>query len=671
MYTNIHIDIETYSNVDLVQCGVYKYALDPSFDVLLFAWAADDEDVQIADCTTAKGQDQMRAVLEIIIKCSTVLAWAHNAQFERVCLTIIARRLGLIGRDEWLPADRWRCTMILSAMCGLPASLAQVGAVLDLTHKKMEEGKKLIQMFCKPHESSKLFSSLTTRVTPEETPEQWNTFMEYCKRDVEVERAIHHCCSWYINKNTAMDAEWRNYAIDQGINDYGVAVDLILTHSARALAGDNKPAVIAKMRAITGLANPVSNAQLKRWLSTRLGHNVYTLNKESIPAIIKEANTLGDDDIIEVLDLRATASKTSVSKYTRITNMVCDDGRLRGLLSFYGTRTGRWASKGVQLHNLPQNHLPMLDDARRLARSGDDVMLSLIYGDLMPVLSQLIRTVFVPTDNKTFIVCDFAAVEARILAWLAGETWVIKAFEANKDIYCETASMMFGVPVGKHGPNAELRQKGKVAVLALGYGGSIGALARMGGDRLGMTENEMTDIVKKWRATNKQIVSLWRAIEQSVIKVCTTGKSASVHLAGGQMLVVTYHPEADTVNITLPSGRLLSYRQMTYNGKEQTLSYMGLNQQTGVWGNISTHGGKLVENITQAVGRDLLANVIAQIDAAGLHIVLHVHDEVVVEADDPAAVIPVIEQIFAQGPAWADGLPLKGASYTGSYYYKD
>lgn len=667
----LHIDIETYSEVDLAQCGVYRYATDPHFELLLLACAFDDATVEVYDLS--EGDPAMRSVrvlLEMIIA-GDVEVWAHNAIFERVCLSVIARRLGLLREQEWLDPTCWRCTMVLSAMCGLPASLAQVGSVLGLTRQKMKEGVELIRMFCTPHEPKGSLGLTLRRTQAQDAPEQWAVFREYCRRDVEVERAIHEACGWYVREmgEGAYMREWELYACDQRINDHGVSVDRELTSRAREMAGDDKPALIARMRKITGLTNPASPAQLKGWLASRLGHPVGSVGKESADAIVKEARTLGADDVCEVMKLRVMTSRSSVSKYGRIGDMLCADGRLRGLLRYYGTRTGRWSSHGVQLHNLPQNHLPMLDEARRLAREGDGATLSLVYGDLQSTLVQLIRTVFVPAEGRQFVVCDFSAVEARILAWLAGEQWVLRAFEQGEDIYCVTASKMFGVPVGKHGPNAELRQKGKVAVLALGYAGGVGALARMGGERLGMTEREMKETVRLWRENNPNIVMLWGAVEGAVRRAVLTGQRQSARLMNGQPIGVSLHGE--TLCITLPSGRMLSYRDMQVGKGGEGLSYMGLVQGSGSWERIRTHGGELVENITQAVGRDLLADVIRRVQQAGMDIVLHVHDEIVAEVEDTAVTSRIIQDIFASGPAWAEGLPLKGASYTGSYYYKD
>ena len=666
----LYIDIETYSSVDLAQCGVYRYALSEDFRVLLIAYAYDDEPVRVIDVCN---DGAPRQLLEDIVS-ERVHKWAHNAIFERVCLSVLLARIGYIVKPgQWLDARSWRCSMVLAAMSGLPMSLADIGDALELSDRKMTEGKRLIELFCKPHHSAGVFGA-KQRVERDDCPEDWATFMDYCRRDVEVEREIIRQCSWY----PVREAEWELYSIDQAINDYGVCVDRGLAKAAYDLSEQDKPKMLQAMRVMTHLENPGSDTQLKGWLEEQLGHAVESLDKRVLPEILKEAEAADKTNVVTVLSMRSQIAKSSVSKYKRALDMCCGDGRLRGLMQFYGTRTGRWTSKGVQLQNLPQNHIPCLSSARDMVRAHDAESIELVYGSKQQVLSELIRTMFVARPGCRLCVCDFNAIEARILAWMAGEEWVLEAFRSGKDIYCETASQMFGVPVAKHGPNAELRQKGKVAVLALGYQGGVGSLTAMGAARLGMSEDEMTDLVRRWRDANRSIVALWGLVQDSVCNA-VSGPGGRVALSMPHTrLVFERHNAWSDLTITLPSGRALSYQRMWQTLDRSTgryeLSYMttGSDDKSTkrAWGRYKTYGGRLVENITQAIGRDILADVMRRVHEAGYKVVCHIHDELVIEVPDETH-LPTIEAMFSVTPSWAEGLPLKGAGYICDFYYKD
>ena len=650
----LHIDIETYSPVSLPDCGLYKYANESR--ILLVAYAFENEPVQIIDI--AQGEELPQWFIDAL-QDPDILKIAHNAAFERVNFTFA---LWTDLSHQWLDPMQWYCTMGACARCGLPLGLADAAKALKLEQQKMTEGKKLIQMFCVPGKKS-LTNPEGKPCSPADYPEQWATFKRYCIKDVEVEREIFKATCWY----PYLSAEHDTYAADQRINDRGVLLDQDLARNAARMDAIHKGRLNEELKALTGLENPNSVPQLKAWLEERTGRHFDSLDKTVVADLLK---TEKDPVVIEALKARAQTGKTSTGKFATMLDWVCPDGRLHGILQYYGSRTGRWAGRGPQLHNLPRNSCPSLDAARRLLKEDDYVGLQLNYGNVPDILSQLVRTALVAPPGKTFAVCDFSAIEARVLAWLAGEDWVLDVFRSGGDIYCSTASAMFHVPVEKHGRNAELRQKGKIAVLALGYQGGVGALDAMGGQRMGLTADEEAEIVKRWRTANPNIVQLWGAIEAAA-KRCITYKEhvacrpeKSNHSFGFDFF-------QGNLLITLPSGRALCYPEakITSSG---TIGFKGTSANS-VWTDLETFGGKLVENITQAVARDCLAEVIRRLEGLGLQTVFHVHDEVIVEVDAGIAAFELerIEQAFSLSPKWALGLPLSGAGYLTGYYKKD
>lgn len=658
----LHVDIETYSPVSIADCGNYKYAMHPDFRILLVAYAFDDEPVSIVDL--ASGETMPARLLNALVD-PDIVKVAHNAVFERVCFTMMLRSQGLIPAGDWLDADEWDCTMVRCARAGLPLSLAGAGEALGLQEQKMKEGKALIKKFCTPQKAGALVGD---RVLPADDPQGWATFKAYCIRDVEVERQIDKSLNWV----TVPDSERWLYEADQNINDRGVLIDVMMASQAARMEAMMKAALMKEARELTGLSNPNSVAQLRIWLEGRLGEEVAKLRKTDVMDI---AETTVDPVVRRVMEIRQQAAKTSNAKYPAMLDAACEDGRARGLLQFYGTRTGRWAGRLVQLQNLPQNHLPFpeLDFARSLVREGDYATLQMCFGNVNDTLSQLIRTALVAPEGKTFVVCDFSAIEARVLAWLAGEHWVLDTFREGGDIYCATASQMFHVPVEKHGQNAELRQKGKIAALALGYGGGVGALDQMGGKRLGMSEDEEAETVKRWRAANPAIVRFWKAVEVNAIGVLTYEGYES-----DPSLPVSFRkaPDGTTLLCRLPSGRDIAWpeAQTTVNRFGSTsIKYRGVDQQTNKWTWLETYGGKLTENITQAVARDCLGEVLTELDTYGHRVVFHVHDEVIVETGKEHAEkdLETVKKFFAEAPKWAKDLPLKGAGYITDYYLKD
>lgn len=643
----IGIDIETYSSVDLTKSGVYKYAESEDFTILLFAYSVNNSPVRVIDIAS----DEI--IPDKIIKALTdgkVLKTAFNANFERVCL---GAYLG-----KYLPPEQWDCTMIGCVRLGLPFSLAQCAEVMRLDNKKMKEGASLIRYFSCPCKPTKANGG-RTRNLPAHDPDKWRMFVKYNKRDVEVEQEIRRrIAGRYPITNTERLA----WYLDQRINDRGVKFDRILAEKASLLDDEYKEALMQELNKLTGLGNANSVMQLKLWLSKETGLNVASINKESVSDMIARTTS---ESARRVLAVRQELGKTSTAKYKSMLECACGDDRIRGLFQFYGAvRTGRFAGRLVQMQNLPQNHIPDLDNARSLVREGnmDDILLE--YGNVPGVLSELIRTAFVAEQGRTFIVCDFSAIEARIIAWLAGEEWVLDVFRNNGDIYCATASQMFGVPVEKHGKNKELRAKGKIASLALGFGGGINALEKMGGTKLGLTQIEMKDIVAKWRSANPQIVKLWRHVELAVKSVlagtCSTAKIRCN---------VTFSWAYGSLRIKLPSGRELCYPNMHINDNK-CFEYEGLNQTTKKWERIETYGGKITENIVQSIARDCLIETMLRLDANGYKIVFHVHDETIIEAE-PKQTLEDVKRIFSQPIPWAKGLPLRGDGYTTPYYLKD
>lgn len=640
----LSIDLETYSSVDLGKSGVYKYAESEDFEILLFAYSIDDGEVKVIDL--ASGEIIPEEILSALSD-ESIEKWAFNANFERVCLSIF---LG-----ERLNPQGWYCTMIWAAYLGLPLSLEKVGEVLKLDKQKMNEGKALIRYFsipCKPTKTN----GMRTRNLPYHDLEKWSTFMEYNQRDVETEMAIKKKLSAFPMSHS----EWENYWIDQNINDRGILIDEVLVDSAikfdEILRDENMDRAIG----LTGLENPNSPMQLKEWLNKK-GLEIDSLAKKDVESALKNA----EGDIKEVLELRQELSKSSVRKYDAMKNVKGKDNRARGLIQFYGAnRTGRYSGRLIQVQNLRRNNLKDLDLARSLVKNRDYETMEILYESPSDVLSQLIRTAFIPREGTRFIISDFSAIEARVLAWLAGEQWVLDAFENGEDIYCRTASRMFGVPVEKHGVNGHLRQKGKIATLACGYQGALGALKAMGGIEMGLSEDELQSIVDSWREANPNIVSLWWDIDSVVKRVVKTRTKEKY-----KSLVISY--EKGLLFIQLPSKRRLAYPKakigMNRFGGE-SIVYEGI-VVGNKWDKIESYGGKFVENIVQAIARDILAEAMMRIENEGFNIVMHIHDEVVIESDSSS--IEEVNQIMSVVPEWADGLILDADGFESEFYKKD
>ena len=645
----IGIDIETYSSNDLKSCGVYKYVEAPDFTILLFAYSVDRGPVTC--CDFAQGETLPENVVEAL-RDPGVVKTAFNAAFERVCIS------HYFGWPLMDPAQ-WRCTMVRAARMGLPLSLGQCGEVLRLADGKMKEGAALIRYFSVPNRGK--------RHLPADAPDRWEVFKKYCIRDVEVEQAI--LAKVRRLEIPAFDEEL--YTVDQRINDRGVMIDAQMVANAARFDDDYKAELLKEAQQISGMENPNSPAQIKRYIHQATGLPIQSLNKKDLDDIEKQLKYWPKPR--RVLEIRREMGKTSNKKYPAMLQCVCQDGRIHGLLQFCGAaRTGRWAGRLVQIQNLPQNHLQDLDYARQLVKAGDLADFELNYSNPTQVLSELIRTAFIAKPGCTFHVCDFSAIEARVIAWIAGENWVLDVFRKGGDIYCATASQMFGVPVEKHGANAELRQKGKIAVLALGYGGGIGALENMGGSKMGLTEREEKEIIQKWRDANPRIVKFWATVEAAAMKALKTGESTTIHRG------IEVAKRWGMLTITLPSGRIVCYPRArigteygdSWRGDHEIIEYEGLNQTTKKWEAIRTYGGKLTENIVQSVARDILGIVILRAEAAGLKIVFHIHDEIVVEAE-PGQTLEDVTAIFSQPIDWCKDLPLKGAGYTTPYYLKD
>ena len=643
---SISIDIETFSSVPLAKAGVYKYAESEDFEILLFGYSVDGGEVQVVNL--ASGEEIPDEILAALTD-ETVTKWAFNTMFERVCLS---RHLGIR-----LHPNSWRCSMIWAATLGLPLSLKDVGTVLRLDRQKMEEGKDLIRYFCVPCKASKSNGG-RTRNLPADAPEKWKLFTEYNKRDVETEMAIQA----RLKKFPVPESEWENYVIDQEINDRGILVDTTFVTQAICCDERSKAVCLERAQNLTDLENPNSPLQLMDWLHGK-GLSVESLAKSEVPKMLKTAT----GNVREVLELRQQLSKTSVKKYMAMEAVTGADHRARGLFQFYGAnRTGRFAGRLIQLQNLPQNHLTQLKEVRTLVKDGDFDLLDMLYDSTSDVLSQLIRTSFVRRPGCRFVVADYSAIEARVLAWLAGEQWVLDVFEKNGDIYCETASRMFHCTVEKHGENAELRQKGKQAVLSCGYGGSVGALIAMGAVESGMKEEELQPLVDLWRASNPHIVQLWWDVDRAV-KTCVK-RRVETKTHG-----IRYAYKSGILFVRLPSGRELTYAKPRIGANRfggEAVTYEGLGM-TKKWERIETFGGKLVENITQATARDLLVCAMKQLRDKGFHIVMHVHDEIVLEVPYGVSSVEEICSIMAENPPWAKGLPLKADGYACEFYRKD
>ena len=646
----ISIDIETFSDVDLIRCGVYKYADSPNFEMLLFAYAVDDGDVHIIDI--AGGEELPEEIIQAI-KSDTVVKTAYNAQFERVCLS----RYLKLHEGEYLNPQSWYCTAVQAAELALPLSLADVGSVLGLERQKMTEGKELIKYFCVPCKPTKSNGN-RTRNRPCHDINKWETFKKYCMRDVDVERQIADKLKMY----PISDEEHRLYVLDQIINDRGVLVDGELAEQAVKLNSIQTAVAVEQAYMITGLENPNSVTQLKQWLKEN-GVEIESLSKKAVKSLADET----DGDVSEMLKLRLLMAKTSVKKYEAVIRSVCRDNRVHGMMRFCGAnRTGRWSGNILQPQNLPQNHLPDLTLARNIVKDGDFEMLDMMFGNVPNVLSELIRTVLIPKPNHRFIVADFSAIEARVLAWIAGEQWRIDTFKNGGDIYCASASKMFKVPVEKHGVNGELRQKGKISELACGYGGSVGALKNMGAVEMGVQENELQGLINDWRNANPHIVRFWYEVGNAAMKAIK--EKTTVPLG---KLVFAY--ERGILFIRLPSGRRLSYikpRIGTNRFGGDSITYMGINSAKK-WDRLETFGGKLTENIVQGTARDLLANALINAANAGYDTVFHVHDEIICEVPNGYGSVDELCRLMCIKTDWADGLPLNADGFECEYYKKE
>ena len=646
----ISIDIETFSDVDLIRCGVYKYADSPNFEMLLFAYAVDDGDVHIIDI--AGGEELPEKIIQTI-KSDTVVKTAYNAQFERVCLSKYLK----LPEGEYLNPQSWYCTAVQTAELALPLSLADVGSVLGLERQKMTEGKELIKYFCVPCKPTKSNGN-RTRNRPCHDINKWETFKKYCMRDVDVERQIADKLKMY----PISDEEHRLYVLDQIINDRGVLVDSELAEQAVKLNSIQTAVAVEQAYMITGLENPNSVTQLKQWLKEN-GVEIESLSKKAVKSLADET----DGDVSEMLKLRLLMAKTSVKKYEAVIRSVCSDNRVHGMMRFCGAnRTGRWSGNILQPQNLPQNHLPDLTLARDIVKDGDFEMLDMMFGNVPNVLSELIRTVLIPKPNHRFIVADFSAIEARVLAWIAGEQWRIDTFRNGGDIYCASASKMFKVPVEKHGVNGELRQKGKISELACGYGGSVGALKNMGAVEMGVQENELQGLINDWRNANPHIVRFWYEVGNAAMKAIKEKTTVSLG-----KLVFAY--ERGILFIRLPSGRRLSYikpRIGTNRFGGDSITYMGINSAKK-WDRLETFGGKLTENIVQGTARDLLANALINAANAGYDTVFHVHDEIICEVPNGYGSVDELCKLMCIKPEWADGLPLNADGFEYEYYKKE
>ena len=657
----ISIDLETFSDVDLQKCGVYKYVQSPNFEILLFGYSVDGGEVEVVDL--ACGEQIPMEIIEALTD-DTVTKWAFNAAFERVCLSSYLRRnypqyfqSYSINEDtvgDYLDPTSWKCSCVWSAYMGLPLSLAGAGAVLGLEEQKLKEGKDLIRYFCVPCKPTKVNGG-RTRNLPEHDTEKWTLFKFYNKRDVEVEMSIQE----KMKKYPVPDFVWEEYHLDQEINDRGIALDMAVVENAIAFDEKSKTELAEKMQELTNLDNPNSVMQMKQWLADN-GLEMESLGKKAVAQAVKTAPA----ELAEVLVLRQQLSKSSVKKYQAMQNAVCVDSRARGMFRFYGAnRSGRWAGRMIQLQNLPQNHMLDLEQARGLVESGNYDAMELLYDDIPDTLSQLIRTAFVPRTGYKFVVADFSAIEARVLSFLAGEQWRMEVFANNGDIYCASASAMFGVPVEKHGVNGHLRQKGKQAELACGYGGSVGALKAMGALEMGLAEEELQPLVDFWRAANPNIVRFWWDVDRCVKYTVKNRVSTETH-------GIRFIYQSGMLFIQLPSGRRLAYvkprmGENRFGGEAVTYEGVG---GTKKWERIESYGTKFVENIVQAVSRDILAYAMRTLS----HCVIcgHIHDELIIECSEGVSIDEVCEQM-GRTPPWIPGLLLRADGYECSFYQKD
>ncbi len=643
----LSIDLETYSDQPLAKTGVYRYVESPDFEILLFAYSVDGAPVQQIDLACG---EKIPSEILCALEDDKVTKWAFNANFERICLS---RFLGYPTGD-YLEPDSWKCSMVWAAYMGLPLSLERAGAVLGLEKQKLAEGKDLIKYFCQPCAPTKS-NGQRTRNLPKHSPDKWLAFKKYNIRDVETEMSIQA----RLLKYPVPDSVWEEYHLDQEINDRGVGLDMELVRQAIQMDGRSRSELTQAMKELTSLDNPNSVQQMKQWLADN-GVETDTLGKKAVAELLKTA----PQQLQKVLTLRQQLAKSSVKKYQAMETAVCADGRARGMFQFYGAnRTGRWAGRIIQMQNLPQNHLDDLTEARGLVRAGGFDALEMLYEDVPDTLSQLIRTAFVPQENRKFIVADFSAIEARVIAWLAGEKWRQDVFAEGKDIYCASASQMFGVPVEKHGVNGHLRQKGKIAELALGYGGSVGALKAMGALEMGLSEDELPALVSAWRQANPKIVQFWWAVDRAVMDAVTRKTTTKTH-------GIIFSARNGMLFITLPSGRSLAYVKPKIGENRfggDCITYEGVGG-TKKWERIDSYGPKFVENIVQATSRDILCYAMKTLRCCS--IVMHIHDEVVIEADRRMSLQAVCDQM-GRTPPWANGLQLRADGYETDFYKKD
>ena len=643
---HLSLDLETYSSVNISKCGVYKYSESPDFEIMLIAYSVDGNPVEVVDLS--QGEQIPREVLEAISD-ETVIKHAFNANFERVCLS------RFLGIDGFLSPQSWHCTMIWAATLGLPLSLTGVGAVLGLDKQKLSEGKDLIRYFCVPCSPTKTNGG-RIRNRPHNALDKWTAFKDYNIRDVEVELAIQE----KLSKFPVPQETWEEYCLDQEINDRGIEIDMTLANAAVHLDELSKNEINEKLKELTGLENPNSVLQMRGWLNDH-GIEAESLGKAAVAELLASTN---DELLKEVLVLRQQLAKSSVRKYQAMQNFACSDNRARGLFQFYGAnRTGRFAGRGIQLQNLPQNHMEDLEEARGLVRQGSYASLSLLYDSVPNVLSELIRTAFVPREGMKFIVSDFSAIEARVIAWLAGEKWRQEVFKNGEDIYCASASQMFGVPVEKHGVNGHLRQKGKISELALGYGGAVGALKAMGALNMGLTEEELQPLVTSWRDSNPAITKLWWDVDRAVKDCIKLRVKTESH-------GIKFEYKSGFLFVHLLSGRKLAYvkpqiGENRFGGESVTYEGVGATKK---WERLESYGPKFVENIVQAMARDILC--FAMDNLRQFDIVGSVHDEVIIEVD-PATTVEEINKTMAQAPSWANGLLLNADGYECMFYKKD
>lgn len=654
--TKLFIDIETYSSVSIKDCGAYKYIESPDFEILIIGYAIDDGEVKIIDLLRG---ESLPEEFEDLLFDENCLKIAHNAVFERLSF----KRVGYE-----IPADQWYCTSVKAAYCGLPLSLDGISKALDLVDKKLDTGKALIKYFSCPCKATKINGG-RTRNYPRHAPEKWEMYKEYNKYDVLAEREIYKRLESY----KIPDFERKLYVVDQNINDRGILIDTELAKAAITVNEEYSEKLTKEAKALTGLANPNSAAQLKSWIAQKTGLDVASLAKDALPGLIEQCENY--PEVLQIINIRKSLSKTSVKKYNAMINCAMSDDRARGAFQFYGAnRTGRWAGRLIQLQNLAKNHENDIASIRELVRAKDTDILEMLYGDVSDILSQLVRTAFIAKEGHVFSVADFSAIEARVISWLANEEWRMDVFNGDGKIYEATGSKMFGVPVKAITKGSELRQKSKISELALGFGGSLGALRRMGGDKMGLSDVEMISLVRKWRSANPKIVSMWNELDESAKNAVKYRKRI---ICTDRNIVVEY--DGLYMTVQLPSGRKLFYykpriKGLYKNGRvSEELVYQGVVQETKQWGEIDTYGGKLTENIVQATARDLLGNSMINLEAAGYFPVCHIHDECLVE-------VPVANakesynkmvQIMSKQPSWAQDLPLRADGYLTPFYLKD